>query len=195
MTNRIGDAYRSHDLKHEGVVDQGQYGMAPYVTYNGLTSYSHRPSVALRGIDGLTAGGWFRTLASGFLMGVWVESLDRCWKLGTNVNNQPVFSVSNDGSLSFSVTGSIIPDATWTHIVGRYTPSTDISIFINGAKTSFTSPSVPTQLYTTAAEFMVGGNGSEFLNGRASMAFMSALPLADNYISLIYQLSRKTFNV
>ena len=86
MTNRIIDIARGHDIIHNGTVDQGSYGMAPYIAYNGSSNYGTRPAGALKGLNGFTVGGWFQMTSGDFLMGVWQTAANQVWRLYVNVS-------------------------------------------------------------------------------------------------------------
>lgn len=195
MTNRVIEAIRSQDLTHEGTVDQGSYGIAPYVAYNGSTNYSQRPAGALLGINGLTAGGWFQMTSGDSLMGVWSAGANQCWRLFVN-GSVPTFYVSGTGANSFSVASATITVGQWYFVVGRYTPSTEIAIFLSGAKYTSTT-TIPASLFAASANFSIGSNsgGTELLTGKASMCFVSHEPISDDYINILFQIGRTVFGV
>lgn len=193
MTDRIIDICRAYDLTHAGVSDQGSYGMAPYVTYNGSTNYSSKPPGALRGINGLTVGGWFQMTSGDTLMSVWLSAANFCWRLFVK-GSVPTFYVSGNGSSSINVAATAITAGQWNHVIGRYTPSSQIAIFLNGVKTVNTT-SVPASLFNASANFAIGGNsaGGELLTGKASLCFLCHEPLADEQITILYQMSRHLY--
>lgn len=196
MPNRILDISSAKNLLHEGVADQGSYGVVPYVSYNGSTNYSHRPAGPLKGINGFTAGGWFQMTSSDFLMGVWQTAANQVWRLFVN-GSIPTFYVSSTGANSFSVASSTIVAGEWYSVVARYTPSTDISIWLNGVKATNTS-SIPASLFnSTSAEFTIGADhaAASKLTGKASMCWVSSEPLPDDHISLLYLMSRSIYSV
>jgi len=180
-------------LVHVGAVDQGSYGVAPYTAYNGSTNYSYRPAGALRGSDGFTAGGWFQATSGDTLMGVWQASANQCWRLFMN-SLAPTLYVSSTGANSFTVAGAAVTSGAWTHVIGRYTPSTEISIFVNGVKAVNTT-SIPASLFEPDINFTIGANHSvgELLTGKASMCFFCCEPLDDSYMTILYQMSRHLY--
>jgi hypothetical protein len=194
MTNRIIDVARNHNLTHEGTADQGSYGLAPYVTYNGSANYSHRPAGALKGIDGLTCGGWFQMTSGDALMGVWQTAANQVWRLFVN-SSAPTFYVSGTGANSFTVAAANITAGQWYFVAARYTPSTEIAIWLNSTK-SVNTTSIPASLFdSTTAEFVIGGDhgGANLLTGKAAMCWVSHEPLADNYLTVLYQMQRHLF--
>lgn len=192
--NRIIDIARAHDLTHEGTVDQSNYGLAPYVAYDGSANYSHRPAGALKAIDGLTCGGWFQMTSGDFLMGVWQTAANQIWRLFVN-SSAPTFAVSETGADSFSVASANVVAGQWYFIAARYTPSEEIAIWCNDVKTIDTA-SIPSALYDSAtAEFTIGGDhaGANLLTGKAALCWISHVPLADNYLILLYHMQRRLF--
>jgi hypothetical protein len=195
MTNRVIDIIRSHDLTHEGTADQGSYGMAPYVSYNGSTNYSHRAAGALKGLNGFTAGGWFQMTSGDSLMGVWSAGANQCWRLFVN-SSAPTLYVSSTGANSFSVAAANIVAGAWYLVVGRYTPSSELAIFLNNVKVTNTT-SIPASLFDAAAEFSLGSNasGGEKLTGKASNCFMSHEPLADAQLTVLFEMGRRLYDI
>lgn len=196
MANRIIDIARGHDIIHNGTVDQGSYGMAPYIAYNGSSNYSQRVAGALKGLSGFTVGGWFQMTGSDTLMAVWSPSLNQVWRLYVN-GSAPTFYVSSTGANSFSVAAANITAGQWYFVAARYTPSTELAIWLNDTKTTNTT-SVPASLYdSTSAAFTIGSDhgGSNLLTGKASLCWMSHEPLADNHLTLLFQMSRHLYGV
>lgn len=197
MTNRIIDVAHGHHLTMIGTVDQGSYGTAPYVAFNGSTDYARSQAGVVKGINGLTCGGWFQMTSGDTLMSVWQESTNKVWKLYT-FSTAPAFSVSDDGSAEDGVFSSAtITAGAWTFIAARYTPSTEIAIWKGVTKTVNTT-SIPASLYDSAtAEFVVGGihGGSDLLTGKASMVWLTHEPLTDMQIRTIYEMSRNLYGV
>lgn len=190
MANRIIDIARGHDIIHNGTVDQGSYGMAPYIAYDGSSNYSQRAAGALKGLNGFTVGGWFQMTSNDTLMGVWQTSANQVWRLFVN-SSAPTFYVSSTGSNTFSVAAANITAGAWYFVAARYVPSTSISIWLNATKTANTT-SIPSALYDSAtANFTIGGDhaGANLLTGKASMLWMTHEPLLDDHVSLLYQLS------
>ncbi len=198
MANRIIDTIRGYDLLLAGAPDQGRFGMAPYVGFNGSTNYANRPAGVLKGINGFTAGGWFQVSSASVLMGVWLTPNDRVWLLYMDLL-VPTFYVSSDGSaLSVIAHPTSLATSTWYFLAVRYTPSAEIAIWVNGTKTVNTS-SIPAALYDSpTTEFVIGGThagASALLTGKASMCWMCSEPLDDAYLTMLFETSRHLFSV
>ncbi len=196
MANRIIDIARSQDLTHEGTADQGNFGMAPYVAYNGSANYSHRPAGALKAINGLTCGGWFQMTSNDHLMGAWQTAANQVWRLFVN-SSAPTFYVSSTGANTFSVAAANVTAGQWYFVAARYTPSTELAIWLNGTKTTNTT-SIPASLFdSTTARFSIGGDhaGANLLTGKAALCWVAHEPLPDNYLTILFQMSRHLYNV
>lgn len=189
--NKVIDIVGNNHLFHEGTVDQGMYGSAPYVAYNGSTNYSHNKSDVLHGANGLTAGGWFLASAGDHLMGIWGEEF--CWKLYLDVGVTPYFVVSDDGSSTYDVNGLDIDNTKWNHFVGRFDPSNEVAIFVNGVK--YSSPSAPANIHTGLAYFSIGGEvyNSFWMTGRASNCFVCQAVVPDAQLQILYQMSKNLY--
>lgn len=193
MTNRILDTLRGYNLDLAGTPDQGRFGVAPYVGFNGSTNYASRPSGSLKGLSGFTAGGWFQATSNDTLMGVWQTS-NQVWRLHINTL-APTFYVSGSGADNYQVAHPAnIDAATWYFIAGRYTPSTEIAIWVNGTKTTY-GTGIPAALYNSAAQFVIGGahGGANLLTGKASLCWMSHEVLDDAYLTMLFEMGRHLF--
>lgn len=194
MTNRIIDILGTNHLIHEGSPDQGNYGISPYVTYDGIGNYSHNKSGNLKGIDGLTAGGWFMdTGGADTLMGVWVFPANQCWRLFVSVS-VPTFTVSSTGSDTIGIASVAIVSNQWNFIVGKFDPAnSELAIFLNGIK--YSNFSAPSQLFNSTAGFAIGGdpNGNNLSIGRASNCFMCESAVSDSQINLIHSMSKHLY--
>lgn len=194
MTNRIVDVAHGNHLTLVGTVDQGSYGMASYVAFNGSTNYARAQAGALKGIGGLTCGGWFQMTDGDALMGVWQTAANQVWRLFVN-GSAPTFYISSTGANSFTVAAANIVAGAWNFIAARYIPSTSISIWLNATKTTNTT-SIPASLYDSpTASFTIGGDhaGTNLLTGKASMVWITHDPLLDDYVTLLYQLSKPLY--
>lgn len=193
MTNRIVDALQLQPLVHEGTVDQGGYGAAPYVAYDGNTNYSYRPAGALKGLDGFTAGGWFQFASDGMLIGAWAGAPNCAWQLYV-ATGTVILQISDDGTAVTSVSAAAAAIDTWHFIVGRFTPSTVLDLFMNGVKYT-EDTSIPANIYDASANFTIGGDsaGSNLVEGKASNCFFCSAVLLDAQISVLYETSRHLY--
>lgn len=177
-------------------------GLAPYAIHDGSADYLTRADEAGLDITGaLTWGCWMRSNDAP----AGNESLVNKWNATGNLRayllrltSTPDFCclVSLDGTAETSVTSSVTyaPDV-WFHVVGRYTPSTELAIFVNGTKTVNTT-SIPASLFNSSSAFRVGANGAagEVLDGDTALPFLCAAALSDTFIQmLLYHQQRALF--
>lgn len=106
------------------------------------------------------------------------------------------FAVSN-GVNSFVSNSTVSPSAsTWYFLAGRYTPSTEVATWVNDSKTTNTT-SIPASLNTTAQTLNIGSrsDGTQFWDGRISMAWLCSMALEDYHIFAIYEMLRPVFGL
>ena len=173
-----------------------------YADLDGTDDYLSRADEA--GLDrtgSLTLGGWFwmdvLTATSG-LIGKWNETGNQRSYLVffNNADDTARFIVSSDGTATTSVTGSVLAVNRWHFIVGRYNPSTETAVFVNGVKLVNTT-SIPASIFAGTADFLIGSYnaGGNLLNGRAALCFMCDTNHSDIVIQSIFQQTRGFFDV
>lgn len=170
-------------------------GLVGYLNFNGSTAYLSRADEAGLDITGqITFGGWF-----------WVDVVNATQSLLTKWNgtgSQRAYGlqmldtspdqwrafVSVDGAATVAVahTATVVAN-TWTHVVGRYTPSTELAIFVDGVKVTNTT-SIPASIFNSSSALRIGslGDATQYLDGRAALCFLSASALADATIQALY---------
>jgi hypothetical protein len=183
-----------------------------YAEFNGSTDYVSHADSALYDIlgtetyinsslRGLTLGGWFwRDTSTGTqaLIGKWNPSSNKSYTVSCTTTVF-TFQVSNDGSTEISLNTSTMVQDSWIFVVARFTPSTELAIFTNGTKAVNTT-SIPASIFNGNGRFAVGVSYSgaapiRYLNGRASLCFVSASALSDTVIDNFYQTSKQLFGV
>lgn len=153
---------------------------------------------------GLTIGGWFApdsASASDMYMSKYnsVGSDQRSYLLWQS-SGRPYFSISLDGTVGTRIDATA-PDAVttdqWQFIVGRFIPSTELSIHVNGVKTSLTS-GVHASIHSGTAPLEIGsynaGVGGPY-DGKASRLFLEVMALDDDYLNALFQQTRRTYGV
>lgn len=169
-----------------------------YVDLNGTTQWMERASEAALNItSNLTLGGWFwlDTIPSNVaLISKLGAAGNYAYELFHQSGNGFGFQASSNGTALASVTvGAPTTAGAWRHVVARYTPSTELALFVDGTKYTNTT-SIPASLYgSSTANFLIGARGDAAaripLDGRACMCFLCAAALPD---SLIQGLNRAT---
>lgn len=149
-------------------------------------------------LRGMTLGGWF-----------WFDSLsisavmakfgtvagDRSYFLRTDGSNAMQFGI-NDGASAKTVS-SAATQATgqWYFVVGRFTPSTEMAIWLNGVKATTTS-SIPASVTSGGAQFelaRLNSTNGQLIDGRIALAFLCAAIVGDDQISHLWERTRRFF--
>lgn len=153
-------------------------------------------------VPGLTLGCWVNmnsgTMNIEGIMGCGIASTNtRAYALYWDASYFPTCQISSAGTAWNNVlAGSdALVAETWYFHAMRYTPSTELKLWVNDA--SFTdTTSVPASLNTTANPFAVGGIGENVINmkGKVCYAFLCAAAVPDLHIELLYELTRPMFH-
>lgn len=175
-------------------------GHAYRSTGNGTNYFAGGGGYALSGtetwidptIRGFTIGGWFyvnslQPVASGLI------SKDggppqRGYNLRLVFASADIkFLVSENGTLTDSVGVAFPGLGRWIFIAGRFTPSTEIAVFADGAKAVNTS-SIPPTAFSPAQDFEIGrysADDTRITNGRWRDVFICQAALDDEQIAEI----------
>ncbi len=155
-------------------------------------------------VRGLTIGSWVfpDALPGGGptlgISGKWLSAGNqRSYLMLFNSTDFPQVNVSSDGIAAIIQVSSVVATINnWFFIVGRFTPSTNLDIFVNGTWTRNTT-SIPASLFNSTASFELGAFNSGLLNlnGRIGFSFLSANTLSDALINALFQQSRVLFGV
>lgn len=195
--------------------------LVPYINLDGTGDYLSRADEA--GLDilgsesyvasaarGLTIGGWFwidvlpGANGAGYIAkwndaGVNQRSYLIWHSTAANVIGFYISSLGT-GATIFSIDSSIVPAISqWYFIVGRFDPSTELAIWINGVKDT-NAVAIPAAIFNSTASLTIGrweggGAGVQYLDGRASLNFLCAAALSDDIIGELFSLSRGWFGV
>lgn len=188
------------------------YG-APYLDLDGTGDYLSRVDEA--GLDilgtesyvgsavrGLTMGGWFYfdtlTANADTLMSKWgTSTASGAYMLYVGTANVIVFITENSAGTLSQVTSSAAPSATaWHLIVGRFTPSTEVAVFIDKVKTVNTT-SIITNLRNNAIALEIGNwsTGGGVMDGRVSNCFLCATVLSDTALDNLYDNTKSYYGL
>jgi len=202
-------------LAYAGNPGYNYQGLAPYIDLDGVgDSLSRNDEAALDIIGtegfiasakrGLTIGGWFwfdTLVTARLIMSKWkvTGSNDRSYRLyWSQVNNAFTFDISTDGIATvFAASTAGYSTGRWYWIVGRFTPSTEVAIFINRVKTT-NLVGVPASLFNSISTFYIGTQdaGATFMmDGRVSICFLSSALLSDTIINTAYEQTRALYGV
>jgi len=213
--NYVDDIACDYDLQNVGDAQHGYYYTAPYVDLDGATQgliYPDDPQHDILGTEanvvaavrGLTLGGWFwfDTLAAVTEYPL-ITKYDpagnlRAYKLirGPAAGGNIQLVVSTDGINDVAVSGAVPVISAWYFCVGRFTPSTELKVWVNGAPVTNLA-GVPASIFNSDAMLIVGADnaGATFLDGRASLCFLCAAAVSDAKVSELYEATRAAFRV
>jgi len=188
----------------------GADGLAPYVEFDGTGDWLIRSDEAgldiigneafvKAGYKGLTVGGWFYldrlTSREGLINKGTTTPATTAFLLEHrgDVANDPLrFSVS-DGAALVTVDSGATALGAWHFVVGRYLPSTSISVLHNGVVSTETV-GVPATLVNTANSLYIGStSGTYELDGKASLCFLAGAYVPATTLQALYQHTRKLF--
>lgn len=176
--------------------------LIPYIDFNGTTGYMFRADEAGLDITGtLTLGGFFWA-DSGAAIGACMSKYgsivaNRSYYLRYNGSNAFQFGIGN-GVGDTTVTSTVVAaNDAWHFVVGRFSPSAEVAIFVDGEWTRNTT-SIPGAIVSGAAQLEIGRLNSvngQYLDGRAGLCFLSAAALTDTFISYLFNRSRPLFGI
>jgi hypothetical protein len=213
-----GNAYdlsgQGRTLTYNGNPTYNYDDLAPYLDFDGTGDYLSRADEA--GLDilgteayvanpGLTLGGWFWLDAlpvgtSWGFTGKWLDtggSNQRSYLVFIDPSALVNFIISSDGTGFVLVQSAAVSATSWIFLVGRFVPSSEISIFVNNTEVVNTT-SIPAAIFNSSAQFNIGAYANATvppLNGRASLCFLCASALSDAIIGNLFQQSRALFGV
>lgn len=174
----------------------------PYGIYNGSSGYHYYNGTFTNITGNLTVGGWFN-ITSNANRNYLISKCGASGNLGfmlrrlesATYNKSIEMNISYDGTNQDYIRPNVAPtEGEWIFIVGRFIPSTEVSVFLNTTKYSNTS-SIHSAIYASTANLEVGaGNGATwFLNGKAALCFISGAALSDARLTRLYNISKNLF--
>lgn len=212
--NESGNAYdlsgQGRTLTYNGNPLYNWQSLAPYIAFDGTGDWLSRADEAGLdilgteayvggGVRGLTLGGWFMrqdTNAAGLICktdGTYAYHLD--W--GAVVANSYHFRIYDAGGVGYAVSIADTATSVWKFVVGRFTPSTEVKIWVND-DTNTNVVAIPAAIRNTAANFLIGAittAPAADMYGRASMCFLCAMALSDTIILSLFEHTKAMFNV
>jgi hypothetical protein len=152
---------------------------------------------------GLTLLAWLHITAvgAGTQTGIakWNPTGDqRSYALFFNNSGNTLGQISSTGAAGGikSVTGAAYVVGSWALYVYRFIPSTEVSIWVNGTKTTDSS-SVPASIFDSTADFTIGAShgGGNALSGKGGVVALSVEAVPDNIIDNYFQATAPPFGV
>jgi hypothetical protein len=103
--------------------------------------------------------------------------------------------MTTDGVTLKVVTSTIPAFAnSWGWIVGRFTPGTELAIWVNETKTVNTT-TIPASIFSGTSPFHIGNGDGNALDGAVSLQFLCASALSDAVINSLFHQTRAMFGV
>lgn len=197
---------------HGAAVASLHNNVVPYMIYSGAQWHSRADENGLdligneanitTSLRGCTIGGWFQATAASGGQGLIGKRLaavaGHSYLLEIGASGAIAFLVSGDGTNDITVsTSTFITANTWFWAVGRYTPSTQLKVWLNGDSFVNTT-SIPATLFNSATGFALAAfnsTGVNLLTGRIALAFICASILPDAEITRLFSVTRSLFGV
>jgi hypothetical protein len=183
----------------------------PYLALDGTGDYLSRADEAALDIvgtesyvasakRGLTLGGWYRFGSVGStiraLTSKWIDPNERAYLLYLSAASELHFNLSSNGTNDNDtyVAGARSAN-TWYFVAGRFTPGTNVEIFVNDETVSALG-SGPASIFNSSADFRIGalGDGTLPMTGDVALQFVCAEALSDTLIAALYQTALPLFS-
>ncbi len=182
--------YDGNSYTEVGVATDFLNRLGSTMRISGVETYM---AVALRG---MTMGGWIYVhsllAGNGGLVGLWGVTGQKSYLVYVNPSGVPFFAISGDGTAATDVSGGAVTLGKWFFWAARFTPSTEIAIFIDGVK-SVNVTAIYASLFASTASFEVGrfrADNATILNAWHRDVFICSAILSDAQIIDIYDRSR-----
>lgn len=187
------------------------YGLMPYATFNGSNQKFTRADEA--GLDilgneaypvatkkGLTVCAWMRINSfgagySGIVTKYNTTPAQSTFFLGTNSGGPNTIEwIINSGSNYYFPTAITGTTTRWYFVCGRFSPSADVSLFVNGTWSS--TAVAPATVNNSAAALEIGAApGLNYFNGDITLVALYANYLSNTQVSFLYDQTRAGFGM
>lgn len=175
--------------------------LVPYIALNGTTGFLSRVDEAGLDIVGtLTLGGLVR-VTSGATIGAFMSKYgsvvaNRSYYLRYTGSNTFQFGIGN-GVGDTTVSSQSIALDEWHFVMGRYMPSSEVAIFVDGIWTRNTT-SIPAAIVSGAANLEIGRlnavNG-QFLLGDIGACCLTSEAQSDDLVKMTFNRSAPIWNI
>lgn len=168
-------------------------GVANWADITGLETY------VLAAQRGWTVSMWLYSDTAGtneVPLSKWNVAGSRSYLIQRLAGNTIRAGVSVDGTAQVFSANAPFSALAWHHVVARFTPSTELTIFVDGI--SFPNAvAIPASIFDSVTNFEIGrlGSASQYWDGRVSHAAMCAVALSDAIIGALYHQQRSMFGV
>lgn len=177
----------------------------PYMDFDGTGDILSFIDAAWHSITGaVTLIGWYRpddgTPASATKLGGHFNASgnQRSYILHNATDGTLQAIISSNGTATFTVSSvaTMADGTTWYLCALRYTPSTELAVFLQGVKAVNTT-SIPAAIHDSTAPFTLGGNGAsgELISGHLALWSLHAGALTDTTLAAVWANERGLFGV
>lgn len=158
------------------------------------------------GNRGLSWGGWFRSDTLGALQGLIGKDNSggsqagyRLVKTAGNLIEARVCSDATCAANATATTTGAVTSSTWYMAAATFYPSSSLNVFLgtaDGLEKASDTTGVPASVFDNTNAFEIGRTSAgNYLNGRASLCWLSQAALLDEHIQVIFGLSKALFNI
>lgn len=205
-----------HLTRQSGMQIASLTELLPFMAFNGSTGYVSHPDnplldiagtegIVTSAIRGLTMGGWFYfdndagnnpEVLMGKMSAFSHQASAYFIQRNTSAFAGRLIFRIGDGSTFYTAQGDTMSAGAWHFIVGRFTPSTEVKLWIDDVAVTETN-SIPATLQNTSDSFAIGARtaaGDNFFDGRAALCFLCAAAVPDVLIEAFYRNSRSLFD-
>jgi len=205
-------------LTYNGNPTFNAYDLAPYIDLDGTGDYLSRGDEA--GLDILGSETYVAAAMRGLTLGAWVwfdndglvateyiiskrdgnAAANIAYSLQRNTTDGLRIQISSGAAIESQNSTGTMASGGWYFAVGRWQPSTDLSVFLNGVETAAGGSAIAA-LQNHTAVFQVGGRddgaggSTSTMDGRVAFAFLCAAALPDITVVSLYERTRRMFNV
>lgn len=178
--------------------------LTPIATFDGTAQMTRAHGAEFTSGLAITEGGWvYPTVVSGAIQGIIGKyrsdgAAERSHLLYFGTTGLSSFIISPDGAAITNLVGPALPLDTWSHVVGRFVPSTEMAIFIDGRKVASSVVAIPAGFFVGGAkDFSVGGYQAApgYFTGSLGYQFYSVAAINDGSIFSLFEGSRTAFGI
>lgn len=166
-----------------------------YFSAVGVYSLTGTEAYISASIRGFTIGGWFMvdTLPAAFggLITKDTANPNRGYSLDISSTGGFVMRTSGNGASVQGAAGPSLATGVWRFVVGRFTPSTEVTLIVDGDKTTNTT-AIPASQFVSSANFNVGRGMSDdtrVAHAKSRDVFICRSALSDELIEEVRQSS------
>ncbi len=186
-------------LAQTGVSPTGYDGNSYAHVGNGINYFGQTLVGGITGLEtyidptirGLTVGCWFSldvlpAVSDGIISKDGIVA-NRGYALRAKSDNTIDFFISGNGAALTIVAGAVVNTAQWYFLVGRFIPSTEVAIFVDGEKNVNTT-AIPVSINISTQNFEIGrffNDNTRVVSGKIRDAFICASALEDDIIAEI----------